>query len=67
MAAADQQGPHFVSFGSKDANDRSATNIDPAAEGRGTTVTVNNIGAASSDEVLDIAVREVQKLPVAAL
>jgi carboxyl-terminal processing protease len=67
MAAADQQGPHLVSFGPKDANERSATNIDPAAGDRGTTVTVNNIGAASSDEVLDIAVREVQKLPVAAL
>jgi hypothetical protein len=56
-----------VGFGPKDAGDRSATNIDPAAEARGTTVTVNNIGAASRDEVLDIAVDEAQRQPVAAL
>ncbi len=68
MAAGEQQqGPHFVAFGPKDAGDRNATNVDPAADGRGTTVTVNNIGAASRDEVLDIAVDVAKVQPVAAL
>ncbi len=55
-------GPHLVSFGSKDANERSATNID-AASNNGTAVTVNSIGD-DRDEILDIAVEEVKKLPV---
>jgi carboxyl-terminal processing protease len=73
MAAEEQAGPHLVSFGPKDANDRSATNIDPAADhaadggARGMSVTVNNIGASSRDEVLDIAVEVARVQPVAAL
>jgi carboxyl-terminal processing protease len=55
-------GPHLVAFGPKDANERSATNID-AAGNSGTTVTVNNVGP-ERDETLDIAVEEVKKLPV---
>jgi C-terminal processing protease CtpA/Prc len=63
--AAGSSGPHLVAFGAKDANARSAANIDTAASG-GMTVTVNNIGA-ERDEVLDIAVGVVRELPVAAL
>jgi carboxyl-terminal processing protease len=66
-SAGEQTGPHVVAFGPKDANDRSATNIDPAAEGRGTAVTVNNIGASERDEVLVIAVEVARVQPVAAL
>ncbi len=66
MASGDQtSGPHLVAYGPKDANDRSATNIDAAANS-GTTVTVNNIGA-DRDQVLEIAVEVVRELPVAAL
>jgi carboxyl-terminal processing protease len=66
MAAEDSaNGSHLVAFGSKDVNARSAANID-AAENNGTTVTVSDIGA-QRDEELDIAVDEVQKLPVPTL
>jgi hypothetical protein len=67
MASGDTaNGPHIVGFGAKDANARSATNIDAAAANSGNSVTVNHIGA-ERDEVLDIAVGVVQELPVAAL
>jgi carboxyl-terminal processing protease len=66
MAAGDSaSGPQFRAFGAKDANARSAANIDATA-GTGTTVTVNNIGA-ERDGVLDVAVGVVQTLPVEAL
>jgi carboxyl-terminal processing protease len=58
-------GPHLVAFGAKDPNERTASNID-AANSNGTAVTVNNVGA-DRDVVLDIAVDEVQKLPVPTL
>ena len=65
MAAGETTAsPHVVAFGPKDANARSAANIDAA--NNGATVTVNNIGA-DRDDVLDIAVQEVQKLPVPTL
>jgi carboxyl-terminal processing protease len=66
MAAGEQNGQHLVAFGPKDGGERSATNIDTAAEPRGTSVTVNNIGA-SRDEVLDIAVEVARVQPVATL
>jgi carboxyl-terminal processing protease len=66
VAGETANGPHVVGFGAKDANARSATNIDAAANNGGTTVTVNNIGA-ERDEVLDIAVEVVRVQPVAAL
>jgi carboxyl-terminal processing protease len=66
MASGDSgSGSHLVAFGAKDANARSAANVDAAAS-KGTTVTVNNIGA-ERDEVLDIAVGVVRELPVEAL
>jgi carboxyl-terminal processing protease len=66
MADGDKAGgPHVTMFGPKDPGERTAANIDAAAN-NGTTVTVNHIGA-ERDDVLDIAVTEVQKLPVPAL
>jgi hypothetical protein len=66
MAAGDSgSGSHLVAFGAKDANARSAANVDAAAS-NGTTVTVNNIGA-DRDEELDIAVEVVRELPVESL
>jgi carboxyl-terminal processing protease len=58
-------GPHLVNFGAKDPSARTASNID-AANSNGSAVTVNNIGA-ERDVVLDVAVDEVQKLPVPTL
>lgn len=66
VAGETTNGPHLVAFGPKDANARSASNIDAAANNGGTTVTVNNLGA-ERDEVLDIAVEVVRVQPVAAL
>lgn len=66
VAAGDSaNGSHRVAFGTKDANARSAANVDAAAS-NGTMVTVNNIGA-DRDQELDIAVEVVRELPVAAL
>jgi carboxyl-terminal processing protease len=66
VAGETANGPHLVAFGPKDANARSAANIDAAANDSGTTVTVNKLGA-DRDEVLDIAVEVVRVQPVAAL
>lgn len=60
-------GTYVAAFGSKDANERSATNVAPPDPNVSAPTTVNYVAGGEHDTVLDIAVEVARTQPVAAL